>query len=77
MFLYQAQKAFQIWHDIVPKIDKNIFLQSCYGLNILCKEDLNLLTHSIDDLNLLCNEDLKFADTELVIMNNILKICIQ
>ena len=24
MFLYQAQKAFQIWHDIVPKIDKNI-----------------------------------------------------
>ena len=24
MFLYQAQKAFQIWHDIVPEIDKNI-----------------------------------------------------
>jgi len=24
MFLYQAQKAFQIWHGIVPKIDKNI-----------------------------------------------------
>ena len=24
MFLYQAQKAFQIWHGIVPKIDENI-----------------------------------------------------
>jgi shikimate dehydrogenase len=24
MFLYQAQKAFQIWHNITPKIDKDL-----------------------------------------------------
>ena len=24
MFLYQAQKAFQIWHNIKPKIDEDL-----------------------------------------------------
>ena len=24
MFLYQAQKAFELWHEIVPNIDLNL-----------------------------------------------------